>query len=173
MKLENYNTLKEMLLEFKRELGETDREIALHLRYIKEAEAHLKAFTEAETEDFKVFSPRKMEIIHKEEIDKIRNEKSFYEERNRELYRRKEYLDRRILKLTDILEKESGDLVLQEEKKPDLYSDHAKDLEEVKKKPVLREFLEQNYFERYLVIDKKETGERSYQLYNAKQERLC
>ena len=130
MKLENYNTLKEMLLEFKRELGETDREIALHLRYIKEAEAHLKAFTEAETEDFKVFSPRKMEIIHKEEIDKIRNEKSFYEERNRELYRRKEYLDRRILKLTDILEKESGDLVLQEEKKPDLYSDHAKDLEE-------------------------------------------
>jgi len=54
-----------------------------------------------------------------------------------------------------------------------LGSVHARDLEEVKKKPVLREFLEQNYFERYLVIDKKETGERSYQLYNAKQERLC
>ncbi len=54
-----------------------------------------------------------------------------------------------------------------------LGSVHARDLEEVKKKPVLREFLEQKFFERYLVIDKKETGERSYQLYNAKQELLC
>ena len=54
-----------------------------------------------------------------------------------------------------------------------LGSVHAKDLEEVRKKPVLREFLEHNYFERYLVIDKKETGERIYRLYDAKQELLC
>ena len=54
-----------------------------------------------------------------------------------------------------------------------LGSVHAKDLEEVRKKPVLREFLEHNYFERHLVIDKKETGERIYRLYDAKQELLC
>ncbi len=54
-----------------------------------------------------------------------------------------------------------------------LGSVHAADLDEVKRKPVLREFLEQNYFERYLVIDKQENGERSYRLYNAKQELLC
>lgn len=54
-----------------------------------------------------------------------------------------------------------------------LGSVHAADLEEVRQKPVLREFLEQNYFERYLVIDQRENGARSYRLYNAKQELLC
>lgn len=54
-----------------------------------------------------------------------------------------------------------------------LGSVHAADLEEVKRKPVLREFLDRNYFERYLVIDKQENGERSYKLYNARQELLC
>lgn len=54
-----------------------------------------------------------------------------------------------------------------------LGSVHAQDLEEVKRKPVLQEFLEQHYFERYLVIDKQQNGERSYRLYNAKQELLC
>ena len=54
-----------------------------------------------------------------------------------------------------------------------LGSVHAADLEEVRRKPVLREFLEQKFFERYLVIDKEEGGVRSYKLYNAKQELLC
>lgn len=54
-----------------------------------------------------------------------------------------------------------------------LGSVHAADLEEVKQKPVLRELLDQNYFERYLVIDKQENGKRSYRLYNARQELVC
>ena len=54
-----------------------------------------------------------------------------------------------------------------------LGSVHAADLEEVKRKPVLREFLDKNYFERYLVIDKQDNGERSYRLYNDRQELLC
>ncbi len=54
-----------------------------------------------------------------------------------------------------------------------LGSVHAADLEEVKKKPVLREFLEQEYFERFLVIDQEENGQRRYRLYNAKQEIVC
>ncbi len=40
-------------------------------------------------------------------------------------------------------------------------------------KPVLREFLEQEYFERYLVIGQKENRERRYLLYNARQELVC
>lgn len=54
-----------------------------------------------------------------------------------------------------------------------LGSVHAKDLDEVRQKPVLREFFEQEYFERYLVIDQKTGGERRYQMYNAKQELVC
>ncbi len=54
-----------------------------------------------------------------------------------------------------------------------LGSIHAADLDEVKRKPVLREFLEQKFFERYLVIDKDAGGARTYKLYNARQELLC
>ena len=54
-----------------------------------------------------------------------------------------------------------------------LGSVHAADLDEVRQKPVLREFLDQEYFERYLVIGQKADGERCYRLYNAKQEPVC
>ena len=54
-----------------------------------------------------------------------------------------------------------------------LGSVHAADLDEVKRKPVLREFLEQKFFERYLVIDKDAGGTRSYKLYTARQDLLC
>lgn len=54
-----------------------------------------------------------------------------------------------------------------------LGSVHAADLDEVRQKPVLREFLEQEYFERYLVIDQEADRQRRYRLYNAKQELVC
>ena len=54
-----------------------------------------------------------------------------------------------------------------------LGSVHAQDLDEVKSKPVLRELFEQEYFERYLVIGQKRTGERCYQLYDEEQQPVC
>lgn len=54
-----------------------------------------------------------------------------------------------------------------------LGSVHAQDLDEIKRKPVLCEFLKQEYFERYLVIGQKKNGERCYQLYDAAQQLVC
>lgn len=54
-----------------------------------------------------------------------------------------------------------------------LGSVHAQDLEELVQKPAFREFFEQKYFERYLVISGQENGGRSYRLYNAAQELVC
>lgn len=54
-----------------------------------------------------------------------------------------------------------------------LGSVHAKDLDELAQKPVFKEFLGQEYFERYLVIGQLENGERSYQMYNAARELVC
>ncbi len=54
-----------------------------------------------------------------------------------------------------------------------LGSVHASDFAELKQKPVLREFLEQGYFERYLVISQQENKQRCYHMYNAKQELIC
>lgn len=54
-----------------------------------------------------------------------------------------------------------------------LGSAHAEGLEEMQKKPALREFLEQGYFERYLVIGQEEGGGRSYQMYDARLEQVC
>ncbi len=54
-----------------------------------------------------------------------------------------------------------------------LGSVHASDLEELAQKPVLREFLLQEYFERYLVIGRQDNGSRSYELFNAKGESIC
>lgn len=54
-----------------------------------------------------------------------------------------------------------------------LGSVHAEGLEEVRHKPVLKDFLGQGYFERYLVIGQKDSGERSYSIYNEKLELVC
>lgn len=54
-----------------------------------------------------------------------------------------------------------------------LGSVHAQDLEEFMQKPVFQEFFRQQYFERYLVIDRKENGERIYKVYNERQGLLC
>ena len=50
---------------------------------------------------------------------------------------------------------------------------HAADLDEANNKTILRVFLEQRYFMRFLVIKKDQEGVRTYQFYNEMQELLC
>jgi len=54
-----------------------------------------------------------------------------------------------------------------------LGSVHAADLEELAKKPGLSCFVERGYFERYLLIRQQPGGERIYEIYDARLERLC
>ena len=131
MTLDDYNTLNEMLQEFRRESEEMSVEIDCNLRHIREAEVYLKAFTELESDDYKVFSPRKAGIIHKEEIEKIRGEKAGYEEKNRELSRKREILTARIAKLENVLRRQNYDFDSQTGAARELQHEVVQKLEEL------------------------------------------
>jgi len=110
--LENYQILDELLEEFRQEKTEIDMEIEYNDRYIKRADVVLKEFKNLESEDYKVFSPRRIEIVHKEEIEQADKEKSKYEEKNRDLSRKKNILNERIIKLEKILKEQDYDSML-------------------------------------------------------------
>lgn len=115
MTLEDYGFLHDMLNEFREETAKLEVQIAENLAYIREAEAHLRAFENKEPEDRKVFSPRKAENLYKEKIDRIKEEKSSCEERFHGLRDRKAAIDRRIEKIETILGQEEKELSSQKE----------------------------------------------------------
>ena len=104
MRREDHDTLKEILEEFLQE-GEGLRiRIEENCRFIRESQAHLNAFSETEPDDFRYFSPRSAENIHREEIKSIQKEIYVREEQNKKLQRRKNILEQRISCLRDLLE---------------------------------------------------------------------
>jgi len=120
MMMDDYKSLNEILQELRQEEYEVKSQIQYNLRCIKETETYVDDFMKSETEDFKVFSPRKAEIIHKEEIEKAKEKKSFYEECNKELSQKKGVLNSRINKIESILNHQSRNftfLKVQEEER--------------------------------------------------------
>ncbi len=106
MSLEDYNVLNELLEDFRQEEAEVDIKIAYYIQCIKKADVILKKLKGSESDDYKVFSPRKMEVAYKDEIEQAYKEKSIYEEKNRELYRKKDLLSSRITKTMEILNRQ-------------------------------------------------------------------
>ena len=99
----DYDTLSEILEEFRQEEKGIRARIEEHNRFIREARVHLNAFSESEPEGFRYFSPRSAENIHREEINGIRKEISVKEEQNKKLNKRKKILAGRIDSLRNIL----------------------------------------------------------------------
>ena len=85
----DYDTLSEILEEFRQEEKGIRARIEENNRFIREARVHLNAFSESEPEGFRYFSPRSAENIHREEINGIRKEISVKEEQNKKLNKRK------------------------------------------------------------------------------------
>lgn len=129
MRLEDYNALKEMLSEFRQEVQEIESELGSDRERIRDIDARLKVFHDAEPEDFKVFSPRKMEAVYREEIEQIREEKSAYESHDRELNGKKEFLVRYIDKLEKILKCRKKDLLQKKETAEELHDASIRDLD--------------------------------------------
>ena len=50
---------------------------------------------------------------------------------------------------------------------------HAGSMDELARKPYLKEWMKQGVFERYVGISRGKDGGRRYQIYNAGMERLC
>ncbi len=131
MRLDDYNTLKEMLSEFRREVTEIEEELYSDTERIRDMDARLRVFTDAEPEDFKVFSPRKMEAVHREEIERIRQEKSVCENRGRELKEKKEFLVKYIEKLEKILKCRKKDIIKGDEAERELQDTVIHDLDQL------------------------------------------
>lgn len=131
MRLDDYNALKEMLSEFRQEVRDIETELGADMERIREIDVRLKFFQDAEPEDFKVFSPIKMETVHREEIAQIREEKSGYESHDRELMGKKEFLVRYINKLEKILKCRKKDLYQEKEAAEELHDASIQDLEQL------------------------------------------
>ena len=66
-------TLDELLKDRLQEKKKIEKELSKNLNRIKEIDTFLDSMTEAS--DFKVFSPRTAESLHREEIKEVREEK--------------------------------------------------------------------------------------------------
>lgn len=88
MSKEEYTSLNEMYISLMEEEEYLNREIKKNLFRISEIDAYLQLLHDQEEEDFKVFSPRNIEEIHKESIAIQKQEKSRLEGENRNLYSR-------------------------------------------------------------------------------------
>ena len=99
MTLQDYNALQEVLSELRRQAESVEAQIEERLGYIREAQIHLQAIEDLEPEDRKIFSPRRVEVLYKEEIGRIKEEKAVHEEQIRRLCSRREVLERRISRL--------------------------------------------------------------------------
>ena len=106
MKKEDYQALQEMLKEFREEAAELQARIEKYEERVKEAELYLKAIQDSEPEDRKVFSPRRVEVLYKEEIGRIKEEKAVHEEQIQRLCSQREVLEKRISYLRGLLIKE-------------------------------------------------------------------
>ncbi|MCH5270634.1 MAG: sensor histidine kinase [Lachnospiraceae bacterium] len=86
MSRDDYTSLNEMYIALLEAEDSLKRELKRNLFRISEIDAYLQLLHDQEEEDFKVFSPRNVEEIHKESIAIQKEEKSKLEEENRSLY---------------------------------------------------------------------------------------
>lgn len=102
----NYQILKDMLDDFNQEYMKLQEQINNNMLEIKEADYYEQSFLQKEDLDYKVFSPRDAESIHKSEINQAREKKRILEEENKKLLIDKDNLSSKIEQLNKILEEE-------------------------------------------------------------------
>lgn len=110
MSLNDYAALSELLNEIRKEKEKVDAELQSNLSSIRAEEIYAQNFINSESEDYKVFSPRNMESLYQDEITKIMNQKSDYEEKNKSLYQKKNILSTWIERIEHVIENENDDL---------------------------------------------------------------
>lgn len=113
MILSDYNVINDILNEMHQEIVLLDDAIKENLRYIKETDIYTRSLKESESEEYKIFSPRNVETIRKDEINKAYHKKSDYEVKVDSLRQRRAVIGDRIDRLNRVLEnqkKESFDV---------------------------------------------------------------
>lgn len=111
MKRENNILLQEVVQQLLEEKKNFQDKINKNLNRISEIDAYLNSIYEKEDTDFKVFSPRSVENVYKEQIERGKAEKYSIENENKYLYRQTNRLDRYLRDLKSILDDEQIDSV--------------------------------------------------------------
>jgi len=99
-----YDEFKNLLDRLHEEKDDIQKQINDNTLQIMEAQSYAKEILDREEEDFKVFSPRKIEDIYKDELAKSNVKQSDYENRNQALINRREKLDSILLVLENVWE---------------------------------------------------------------------
>lgn len=110
MLLEDYSVLNELLEEIKQETADVERRMDANFRRIREAETYIHTIIASESEDFKVFSPRRAEVLYREELQEAREGSLACVQENKKLAERRELLNGRICRLRELLDFLDGEM---------------------------------------------------------------
>jgi len=116
MNIEDFRNLNSLLRELQLELKNLDFQLQYHKKYIDKAEEYSNSILHSESDDFKVFSPRKPEIIYEDEIKKIESEKERFVVECNELEKQREVLSERIHNIEYVLEHEAVEIEYETER---------------------------------------------------------
>lgn len=113
MNFDDYNILEKIEQQIRQELNSLEDKIKNNFQCIKEAEVYANILMDSEPEDYKIFSPRNVQNVHKAELEEAYREKEKCEQQNEQLYARRDLLNEQVSDLKKILEhKEDGLTVL-------------------------------------------------------------
>lgn len=97
-------TLQEMIHELIEEKKGFQEKLNKNLNRIAEIDSYLNSIYEKEDSDFKVFSPRNVENVYREQIEKAKQEKYSLENENQNFYRQINRIDHYIENLQSVME---------------------------------------------------------------------
>ncbi len=106
MNAANWEMLQDMLQDLRQDRDKIQESIQENLVRIQEADYYLQSIFNGEDTDYKVFSPRNVETLYKEEIEKNKSEKALCQKENIGLYHERNKLSSEIEKLEKILQSE-------------------------------------------------------------------
>lgn len=103
-----FEIITDLLKEMQQEYDEFQIQIDEYLVKIKEADYYIQSFYDKEDSDFKIFSPRNVEDIYREEIAKANSDKDALQRKLNQCYHEQNILRSRIEKLEKIVKDEQG-----------------------------------------------------------------
>lgn len=108
MKQDKKVSLKEMIRELSEEKKGFQEKLNKNLNRISEIDAYLNSIYEKEDSDFKVFSPRNVENVYREQIEKAKQEKYSLENENQNFYRQVNRIEHYTENLQSVLDEENS-----------------------------------------------------------------
>ena len=102
MILSDYNIINDILNEINQEIVILDEAIQENIRCIRETDMYTSTLKGSESEDYRLFSPRDAETVHKDEISKAYNRKNDHEIKLDSLRQRRAVLVERVSRLKTI-----------------------------------------------------------------------